>query len=199
MAILLFTLSVPVSAQQSGPPPGAGPPADRRNADRLRQQDMSNREWQLRNFGKEPKATTDHRKIQALGEQIEQDFNRVLTLHNEIVRAISSGQRLDFEFVADATEEIKKRATRLQSTLALEQQEKVDTPAAAIGPDHDKIKAALTTLCKEIKSFVTNPVIEKPGTVSADELARARNDLDAIIKLSDQIRKDSKKLDNTQH
>jgi hypothetical protein len=44
------------------------------NADRIRQQDMSRREWQLRNFGTEPDAPKDRRQIEALMAQTEEDF-----------------------------------------------------------------------------------------------------------------------------
>lgn len=50
-----------------------------------------------------------------------EDFNRILTLHNEFVRAVSSAKAIDHHFVSDATGEIRKRASRLQSTLALNQ------------------------------------------------------------------------------
>ncbi len=49
--------------------------------------------------------------------QTEEDFNRILTLHNEIARALSSNNALNYQFVSEATAEIKKRASRVQSTL----------------------------------------------------------------------------------
>ena len=56
-------------------PPGGPPPIDRRNnADRIRQQDMSSREWQLRNFGTEPRSRKIDRQIKALMAQTEEDF-----------------------------------------------------------------------------------------------------------------------------
>ena len=44
--------------------------------------------------------------------QTEEDFNRILTLHNEIARALTSKNDLNYQFVSDATAEIKKRASR---------------------------------------------------------------------------------------
>ena len=93
------------------------------NTDRIRQQDMSQREWQLRNFGNEPGGPADQRRVKALMAQTEEDFNRILTLHNEIARALSSKNALDYQFVSDTTAEIKKRASRVQSTLKLEPEE----------------------------------------------------------------------------
>ena len=188
--ILLLLFAAPVLSQSA--PPGGPPPIDRRNnADRIRQQDTSRREWQLRNFGKEPGAPKDERQVKALMEQTQEDFTRILTLHNEIARALSSKNDLNYEFVSEATEEIKKRASRVQSTLALGLSSE-DAPIHA-KPDPE-IKDSLIKLCKEIRSFVTNPVIENPNTVDADQLTRARRDLETLIQLSGLIKKDADKI-----
>ena len=188
--ILLLIIAAPVLSQSS--PPGGPPPIDRsNNADRIRQQDMSRREWQLRNFGREPGAPKDERQVKALMEQTQEDFTRILTLHNEIARALSSKNDLNYRFVSDATAEIKKRASRVQSTLALGLSSE-DTPIEA--KSDPEIKDSLIKLCKEIRSFVTNPVIENPTTVDADQLTRARRDLETLIQLSGLIKKDADKI-----
>ena len=97
--ILLPLLAAPIFAQQvSGPPL-----IDRVNTDRIRQQEMSSREYQLRNFGKEPNAPKDQRQLKALMAQTEEDFTRILTLHNEIARAITTNDTLNYQFVSEAT------------------------------------------------------------------------------------------------
>ena len=56
------------------------------------------------------------------------------------------------------------------------------------------MKDSLVKLCNEIRSFVTNPVIENPNTVDATQLTRARRDLESLIQLSGLIKKDAEKL-----
>ena len=187
LPFLLF--AAPVFCQSA---PGGPPTIDKRmNAERARQQDMSKREWQLRNFGTEPNAPKDRRQIEALMVQTEEDFNRILTLHNEIVRAISSKDTLNYRFVSEATAEIKKRGTRVQSTLALHLSNE-DAPVKEKA--EPEIKDSLIKLCKEIRAFVTNPMIENPNTVDAQQLVRARRDLESFIQLSGLIKKDADKL-----
>ena len=192
--ILLF-LAAPVFSQQAPGPP----PIDRRtNPERARQQDMTRREYQLRNFGNQPGGTSDRRQLEALMAQTEQDFNRILTLHNEIARAISSNRDLDYHFVSDATAEIRKKANRLQTTLGLREPIKVQLNTKEGGDTNNApLKTALVNLCKHIKNFVTNPVIETPSTVNAEQLAKARRDLESLIQLSEQIKKDADKLIKT--
>lgn len=186
LTLLLFAAPVPCQTP-SGPPT-----IDRSaNAERIRQQDQSRREWQLRNFGTEPDAPKDRRQIEALMAQTEEDFNRILTLHNEIARAISSKDTLNYRFVSEATAEIKKRATRVQSSLALRLSDE-DAPVKVT--TEPEIKDSLIKLCKEIRAFVTNPMIENPNTVDAQQLIRAKRDLESFIQLSGLIKKDADKL-----
>lgn len=194
-AAFLLALATQGMAQ---PAPGP-PPIDRTaNQDRLRQQDMSKREYQLRNFGTAPVGSSDHKQLKAVGAQIEQDFNRILVLHNQIARATSSDQPLDYHFVSDATAEIKKRASRLQTTLVLrEPTTHKQSSGKSTEVDDFQMKASLHLLCKHIRSFVTNPVIETPGTVNAGQLSNARRDLESIIILSGHIRNNAVKLGKT--
>ena len=188
--ILLLFFVAPVLSQSV--PSGGAPVIDRMaNTDRIRQQDISRREYQLRNFGTEPNAPKDERQLKALMAQTEEDFTRILTLHNEIARALASKKDLDYHFVSEATAEIKKRATRIQSTLVLHL-----APEDAPIKEHSdtEMKDSLIKLCKEIRSFVTNPIIENPNTVDAVELPRARHDLESLIQLSGIIKKDADKL-----
>jgi len=158
--------------------------------ERMRQQDMSNREYQLRNLGIAADKALDDRQKKALMTQVDQDFRRILTLHNELMRAINSDAPVDYHFVSEASAEINKRSTRLQSTLWLRQsdEEKPDS-AKSISSDSTKLKYSLIKLCTYIKDFVTNPIIETPGTVDAKYLSRAKSDLASVINLSGLIRK----------
>jgi hypothetical protein len=187
---LMFLFTAPVFAQNA---PAGPPPINKANADRIRQQDMSQREWQLRNFGNEPGGPADQRRVKALMAQFEEDFNRILTLHNEIARALSSKNAVDYQFVSDTTGEIKKRASRVQSSLKLEPEDGY-MPATLEEINDTEMKNALIKLCKQIRNFVTNPSIENPNTVDAEQLTKARQDLDSLIQLSGQIKKDADRL-----
>ena len=189
---LLLLAAIPSFAQRS--PGGPAPTIDKTNAIRARQQSESRREWQLRSVG-QPNAAKDSRQIKALMEQTEEDFNRILTLHNEFARLLAATKPFDYHFVAEATAEIKKRATRLQSTLALEQlQTETRVVEKSDQIDDAHMKDALIRMCRQIRSFVTNPVIENPSMVDAQNLSNARRDLESVIQLSGHIKKEADKL-----
>jgi hypothetical protein len=193
-ALCSFVFVSPAFAQQAPGPPQI----DRRvNPERARQQDMSKREWQLRNPGPPPEVAADRRQLEALMAQTEEDFNRILMLHNKIAHASTSEQLLDYGFVLTATAEIKKRASRLQTTLALRESEKSKETSEKLHELNDpQMKEELIGLCKQIRKFVTNPVIENPGTVHLEHLETARRDLASIVRLSGHISKHADKLNS---
>ena len=178
----LIAFSAAIAAQTVGDPAKA------------QMQEMDRREMQLNNGIGEKGRPNDPKRAQAMMDQVSEDFQRILTRHNEIVRAIAANQSLNYQFISDATAEIKKRSTRLQSSLKLPKPEtttaNAKTESTLIGME---TKDQMILLCKQIESFVKNPIIENPGTIDAQALEKARNDLQRIVELSDVIKKQADK------
>jgi Fe-S-cluster formation regulator IscX/YfhJ len=184
---IAFSLATQILAQSPRPPSDVDPA-------RARFEETNRREMQLRGMGGTPKKA-DPKELEAVVARIKQDFERILTLHNEIVHAISTDKTLNHDSVSNAAAEIKKRASRLQTTLALDKLDASEQNQHRLKQLNDaQLKDALISLCKEIESFVTNPVIETPGTVDIQQLARARRDLEGVIELSDSINKSAERL-----
>ena len=185
----LLASAAPVAAQAPVRSVGHTDPA------KARFEETNRRELQLRNNGPTAKEAVDPKRVAAITAQVKEDFERILTLHNQVGHAISGDQPLDYAFVSDATAEIKKRASRLQTTLALQ---RLDTderdPQKPTSFKDAEVKAALVKLCRQIESFVQNPIIATPGTVDLQQLARARRDLQSVIDLGDHIRKAAERL-----
>ncbi len=167
---------VPVAGQSSGDPAKA------------QMEEMNRRELQLNGLGEDRRHANDPKRSQAMMDEVSEDFQRILTRHNEIVRAISANQSLSYQFISDATGEIRKRSARLQSSLKLEKPEPT-TENRGTGLKALEMKDELILLCRQIESFVRNPIIDKPGTVDAQQLEKARYDLQSIVDLSDAIKK----------
>ena len=160
---------------------------------KVQMQEMTRRELQLNSLGGDKGPPNDPKRSQAMMDQVSEDFQRILTLHNEIVRAIAANRSLSYKFISDATGEIRKRAARLQSSLKLEK------PAPTTENRGTDLKVMqmedeLILLCKQIESFVRNPIIDQPGTVDAQQLGNARKDLQSVVEISDAIKKQVDKL-----
>jgi hypothetical protein len=171
-----IAFSAPVAGQAGGDPAKA------------QMQEMDRREMQLNNLGGNGEQRNDPKRSQAMMAQVSEDFQRILTLHNGIVRAITANQSLSDQFISDAAGEIRKRSARLQSSLKLQKPTSED-PQTELDLKKMQTKDGLLLLCKEIENFVRNPIIEKPGTVDAQQLGKARRDLQSIVELSDAIKK----------
>ncbi len=174
----LIAFSAPIAGQSSGDPAKA------------QMQEMTRREMELNGLGAENAPPNDPKRSQALMDQVGDDFQRILTLHNEIVRAIAANRSLSNQFISDATGEIRKRSARLQSSLKLQRPEPTtDNRQTVTDVKVMQTKDELILLCQKIESFIRNPIIEKPGTVEPQQLEKARVDLQSVVELSEAIKK----------
>ena len=96
--------SAPIAAQSAGDPA------------RARMQEMDRRQLQLSRVGEDNRRANDPKRSQAMMEQVSEDFQRILTIHNEIVRTITANRSLSHQFISSAAGEIKRRSARLQSS-----------------------------------------------------------------------------------
>lgn len=134
----------------------------------------------------------------SLFPQINEDFQRIQVIHNEIVRMLQPDKGLNYDRLADLTGDMKKRSARLRDNLALPQPQKTDTPpthSEAIDEAH--IKKTIADLHDVIVSFVANPIFKNLGVVDAKVVDGAGESLDDIIDLSEEIKREAKLLGKT--
>lgn len=115
-----------------------------------------------------------------------QAANSLLTKHG-----VQGGNALDFREIARGASQLKKSAVKLRDNLALPGV-KGDTPRREVtaGPEH--LKLALTSLSSLVGEFVRNPVLQGE-VIEAESSAKARRDLDQIIRLSEVVKQSSEK------
>jgi hypothetical protein len=139
------------------------------------------------------KAATERRRN--LFPQINEDFQRIQVIHNEIVRMLQPDKGLNYDRLADLTGDMKKRSARLRENLALPQPEKTDTPSTQPQTiDDAHIKKTIADLHDVIVSFVANPLFKNLGVVDAKVVDAAGANLVDIIDLSEKIKREAKLL-----
>jgi hypothetical protein len=191
-------LAITTVAQQQGQPGYVPPVMERREADMVNQREMRERESLRRRLGARSVRVTNPRYLQAVIAQVKEDFERIQVIRNDLVRSNSANNGLDYKFISEATEEIKKRSSRLKNNLALpdsEENEKIQKSASEF--DHAQIKDALNKLCDRIESFVKSSIFETPGVIDAEVSVKANDDLRSIVELSSNIRKGAQRLGKT--
>jgi hypothetical protein len=194
----MTTSAIPGIAQQQGNPVYVPPVMERREADMANQRETRQRETLRESLGKRPGKSGDPRYVQAVLAQVKEDFERIQVVRNGIVRAASAANALDYKFISDAAAEIKKRASRLKSNLALpdhEGDEKVEKNQGEFNKEH--MEDALLILCNRIESFVKNPFFETPRVVDIELLTKASSDLKSMVELSGRISKSADRLNKS--
>jgi hypothetical protein len=127
--------------------------------------------------------------------QIREDFLRLQVVNNDLARTVSGSGQLDFKLVAKSASEIKKRAERLKLNLALpEVAEGEKIPASQAPTDPEQLRTALSRLDKIILRFANAIHAKGVGRFDALSSGRLRLDLEAIIGLSERVKKGSEKL-----
>ena len=127
--------------------------------------------------------------------QIREDFLGLQVINNELARAVSGGRQLDLKLVAKSASEIKKRAERLKLNLALPEAdggEKVPASSPPAGPE--QLRVALSRLDGIVLRFTNALHAKGVGRFDAQSSNRLRLDLEAIIGLSERVKKGSEKL-----
>ena len=121
---------------------------------------------------------------------IEEDHLRIQQAAMGLHRAAAQDGALDLKAVAKSASEIRERAERLGSALALPKPEKEDKrPKPAAIADEEGLRGALAALHELVYRFARSPVFTEANLVDAEQSAQARRDLDEIIALSGRVKK----------
>jgi hypothetical protein len=127
--------------------------------------------------------------------QIRDDFVRLQVVNNDLTRAVSGGGQLDFKLVAKSASEIRKRAERLKENLVLpEAADGEKVPASPPPADPEQLRVALSRLDGIVLRFTNALHAKGVGRFDARSSTRLRLDLEAIIGLSERVKKGSEKL-----
>jgi hypothetical protein len=139
------------------------------------------------------KAVNERRRN--LFPQINEDFQQIQIIHNEIVRMLKPDKALDYERLSDLTGDMKKRGVRLRENLALpEPEQSVSQPTHSESVDDALLRKSIAELHDLVASFVANPIFKNLAVVDAKVIDVARENLDNIISMSDQIKRDARSL-----
>lgn len=184
LCALLTVLASAATARSQGYP---GPAARERN------RAMDEYDRTLNRMKNDARAASERRR--SLFPQINEDFQRIQVIHNEIVRMLQPDKGLKYDRLADLTADMKKRGERLRQNLALLEPEKNERQSAhpeAIDEAH--IKKTIADLHDLVVNFVANPIFKNLGVVDAKVVDAASASLDGIIDLSDEIKREAKLL-----
>jgi hypothetical protein len=184
-ALVVLVLASAVSSRAQISPTGSGPGLSGRD------RDINQREAEMTNLERSGK-TGAKRDPQLVLAEVNEDFARLREIDQAIKSMLAATAPLDYKQVAENSAEVKKRAARLKTNLALpsakdDKRQKIQSPG-------DDLKPSLTALELLINSFLTNPIFSDTGDVDARLAGKAKLDLDDILELSEKLRKSAEKM-----
>jgi hypothetical protein len=187
-------LALPLCAQQSTPSAAA----ERARQRQTRRDDQMETEIRISSLERESRQPPEEKSERLAYAQLKDDFEQLQNVNNRMMVMVFANNVIDYKSISEAITEIRKRATRLKSNLPLPIAEK-DAPEDQSLKDWNEInqaqvKPVLKALDALIQRFVTNPVFQQPQVVDVQRSSKAKRDLEAIIKLSEKIRKSADKL-----
>ena len=158
------------------------------------ERDLDLRSWNLRILQLQHDKEKNHKPLprQALA-QLQDDFAQLQVANRSMLRAVLIDNTVDPKSIAKSVSEIRKRAERLNTNLALPSTEgTVESSDAEINAD--QLKPSVVKLRRLIFSFIDNPFFKEASVVDTQQTAKARRDLEDIINLSERIKKSSDRL-----
>ena len=187
-----FLIALPVRAQQ---PSTAAERARQRQA---RRDDQMETEMRINSLERESRRSPEEKSPNLANAQLKDDFEQLQTVDNQMMEMVFANNMLDYKRIFEAITEIRKRATRLKSNLPLPVAEKDESEDQTLKDwnevNQTQVKPALQALDDLIQRFVTNPVFQQSQVVDIQQSSKARRDLEAIIRLSEKLRKSADKL-----
>jgi hypothetical protein len=136
----------------------------------------------------------------AVLKQIKEDFANIQLLNNTMMAQAWASETLDYSYVSDMISRIRGKAVRLQMNLSLPESDGSEKTASKPNVSNSReFRAALLVLDESIMSFVTNPLFLEPNTIEVSQAAKARQDLEAVIELTADLKKIASKLAKASH
>jgi len=128
-------------------------------------------------------------------KQVSEDFKRLQELNNKMMAEAWSRPELDYRYLSEMISQIRSRATRLKTNLALPEPPAEITKQAEMNySDAERFRAALLQLDRHIMSFATNPLFQKPDVVDVELANRACRDLLVVVQVSGSLKTSAARL-----
>jgi hypothetical protein len=128
-------------------------------------------------------------------KQIREDFKDLQGLNNKMMAEAWAQPELDYRYISNMVSQIRGKATRLKSNLALPEIEDNKLKQTEDNfADEEKFRSALLQLDRHVMSFATNPLFQKPDVIEVGLANRASRDLAVVVELTGKLKRSAVRL-----
>jgi hypothetical protein len=124
--------------------------------------------------------------------QLKQDFKRIQVINNSL-RAAAVSTTADYKFITNLALEMKKRAQRLLTNLALPAIDEKSASQQRIQPDA-RMKVLSDLIDERVVSFISSPLFKEMSAVDIDMSIKASRDLKDIMSLCESMKRKAEAL-----
>src|SRR5688500_6018607 len=178
----------PALAQGPGPPPGGPDKNMKGETDGVR--GRSSEIERVKRAAEKPEKKAEKSPEDKFPE-IKEDFERIQIVNGEVLQA---GGVPDYGRLSEAAAEVRKRAARLRSNLFAPESEKKPKGEGGAEQVRTDLKSLLSELDSALARFVNSPIFQNTKVVNPQDSAKAKGDLDEVIKLSTRVVEETDKL-----
>ncbi len=126
--------------------------------------------------------------------EVKEDFESIQKLQNSIVKAYTTGEKINYEKISEAAAEMTKKAVRLNENLFDSATEKSDENTKIDGAKQKSVRNLIIELDNIIEIFVSSPVFKNTKLVDPKDSEKSRLDLEKILRLSNFLSREAKKM-----
>ncbi|HKO35786.1 MAG TPA: hypothetical protein VJV21_04865 [Pyrinomonadaceae bacterium] len=162
------------------------------NAQVRRQPTLEERQVGLRSVKRERPKRTEFTEVD--WQRIANDFESLQVESTKLRQLMSVAPVPDYPQIRTTAAEVKKRAQRLKSLLSFPEPEKgTQVERSEVSKLHD-LRVLTDRLMTRVEAFAANPVFERVRVFNVTEAERASADIDAVVRMSQDIRKGAEVL-----
>lgn len=125
---------------------------------------------------------------------IKEDFENIQKSQNSIIKAYTTGKKINFDKISDGAHDIKKNAHRLAVNLFNDDFEIATSERKNDSKKSKSVKDLIVELDNVLGIFVKNPIFQDVKTVDPASSEKAQTDLRKISRLSDELFKAALKM-----
>jgi hypothetical protein len=192
--VVVGALNVFAQPPGSGAPPGAGDKTLSNDSIKLRSVELERikRESQI---AEAASYAPINPKLAAQFGQVKDDYEAVQLLQAAIIKAYTTGKTIDYAMIETSATAMGKRALRLDSNLfAATKADKIETKSEEKKEKILSVRDLIINLDSAIGDFVSSPIFGKQKVIEPEAAIKTRDDLFKVLKLSEHLAKEAKKL-----
>jgi hypothetical protein len=197
IVIIAFSVIASISSAFAQPPGSASGNGDKTLADndiKLRSVELERIKREAQ-FAEAASYAPINPKLTAQFSQIKDDYEAIQLLQAAIVKAYTTGKTIDYAMIETSALSIKKRVLRLDSNLfASSKTDKIETEPTENKNKSLSVRDLIIGLDDALGSFVSSPVFGKLKVIEPDVAIKTRDDLFRVLKLSEKLAEESKKM-----